>query len=94
MEQSALDASSPLEPGASAMPLRASAREHMKAGAGNWSRMTEPANEPEPVHPGEDPGVDPPPDDGENAVDGAQRLDEPDREEKPDPLTWIGSDVP
>jgi hypothetical protein len=56
--------------------------------------MTEPINEPEPVNPGQDPGVDPPPDDGGDAVDRAKRLDEPERQERPDPLTWIGSDVP
>jgi hypothetical protein len=56
-------------------------------------RMTEPINEPEPVDPGQDPGVDPPPDDGEDAVDRAEKLDEPERQEAPDP-SWIASDLP
>jgi hypothetical protein len=67
---------------------------HVKAAAGNWSPMTEPASKAQPVNPGEEPGVDPPPDDGEDAVDRAERLDEPEPEERPDPLTWVGSDVP
>ena len=41
--------------------------------------MTEAANEPEPVDPGHDPGVDPPPDEetSGDAVDRAEALDEP-----------------
>jgi hypothetical protein len=56
--------------------------------------MTEPINEPEPVDPGQDPGVDPPPDDDGDAVDRAEKFDEPERQVGPDPLSWVGSDVP
>jgi hypothetical protein len=58
--------------------------------------MTEPALEPEPVDPGHDPGVDPPPDDqedGTDAVDRAEAIDEPEQQVGPD-QSWIGSDVP
>jgi hypothetical protein len=60
---------------------------------GNEPTMTEPINEPEPVNPGQDPGVDPPPDDGEEAVDQAEKFDDPERVEAPD-QSWIASDLP
>jgi hypothetical protein len=66
--------------------------EHVKAAQGNCLPMTEPINEPQPGDPGEDPGVDPPPDDDGDAVDRAEKLDEP--QVGPDPLSWVGSDVP
>jgi hypothetical protein len=49
--------------------------------------MTEPINEPEPVDPGHDPGLDPGPDEetgDEDAVDRAEAIDEPERQEAPD----------
>jgi hypothetical protein len=50
---------------------------------------------PEPAEPGHH--LDPPPGEGgtshDDAVDRAERLDEPERQERPDE-SWIGSDVP
>ncbi len=42
--------------------------------------MTEPSSQPEPVDPGHDPGVDPPPD--RDAVNGGE-ADKADREDRP-----------
>ena len=60
---------------------------------GNGHHMSEPAAEPEPVDPGHEPGVDPPPDDDGDAVDQAEKLDDPERLEAPD-QSWIASDLP
>jgi hypothetical protein len=47
--------------------------------------MTDATSQPEPVDPGHDPGVDPPPDDDRDAVDRAEALDEPEGQEAPGP---------
>ena len=47
--------------------------------------MTDSTSQPEPVDPGHDPGVDPPPDDDRDAVDRAEALDEPEAQEAPAP---------
>src|SRR3954453_20123304 len=60
---------------------------------GNERAMTEAPNEPEPTDPGNDPGVDPPPDEGtRDVVDRAEALDEPERQSSSG--HWIASDVP
>lgn len=79
------DVTSPNRPGIRIDPTR----------RGNRPPMTEPATEPEPVDPGHDPGVDPPPDEEtanrDDAVDRAEALDEPERQERLE--TTIGRDV-